>query len=65
MNEITERTRLPLSLIILILSLAFGVGAAWSQIADLKMKQDTYTSIVLNIDRRLSNIEGKLGVKSE
>lgn len=65
MSEINERTRLPLSLIFTIIGLAFSVGVAWAQISDVKMKQDAYMTLLQNIDRRLSNIEGKLEVREQ
>lgn len=70
MRSITERTMLPLSLII-----SLGGGIAWftslyslsesnsERIAELTKKQEYYLQFIQTIDRRLSRIEGKLGVK--
>lgn len=65
MTEIDEKTKIPISLLVTIVTLAFGVGIAWAQISELRSKQETYMDIEQKIDRRLSRIEGKLGVISE
>lgn len=57
-SEVTENTRIPVSLVAALGALVFWVGVAWAQIADLKEKM----TVVQSIDNRLSRIEGKLGL---
>lgn len=61
MGEVNEKTKVPLSLLIVILGATFSVGVAWAQLAEIRAKQDRYTAALENIDQRLSNIEGRLG----
>lgn len=60
-KAISEHSRITLSLCIVVLGLSFSVGIAWAKIAELEKRTDVLTSI----DRRLSRIEGKLGVPFE
>lgn len=61
MATFSESSKLTVGLTIAILTVAFWVGVTWSQVQDLRQKVDLFQSI----DRRLSRIEGKLGVNQE
>lgn len=55
---LSEKSKITIGLCITVLSLAFSMGIAWAQISELKDK----ITVIESIDRRLSRIEGKLGV---
>jgi hypothetical protein len=69
MKEITEKTLIPISLVVVIIG-----GVAWftslyskaasleTSLDDVKRTQESYIQYMQRIDHRLSRIEGKLGV---
>lgn len=59
--EISELSKITVGLCITILGLSFWMGVAWAEIGGLKSKM----SLLDSIDRRLSRIEGKLGVPEQ
>lgn len=59
---LTEKSRITLGLAVILITLAFSMGIAYSQIADLRLEQFNYRNTVERIDKRLSRIEGHLGV---
>jgi len=61
-NEISEKTLIPVSLVIIGLSAAVYIVEMHSTISSLKEQQSQYYNTVRHIDERLSRIEGKLGV---
>ena len=72
MNKITENTLIPVSLVILLLGGIVWLTSIYAQASQaaeavkaLTFKQEDYNRLIENIDRRLSRIEGKLGVRSE
>lgn len=60
-NEITEKTLVPISIVIMLLGGAAFVTKAYGELEDLKDERETYQKQLLKIDERLSRIEGKLG----
>lgn len=67
MKAITEKTLIPLSLVMTLIggvfwltSIYFEAKAANSSITEIKQKQDSYTETLNSIDKRLSRIEGFL-----
>lgn len=72
LSAITENTLLPLSLVFVLIG-----GIAWltnlnaqtlensRNIQELLRKQEEYNTTLARIDRRLSHIEGKMGVQTD
>lgn len=68
-SKITESTLIPLSLVITLAGGIFWLTVMHSEsqansraLQALEAKQDKYLETVQKIDRRLANIEGRLGV---
>lgn len=64
---VSEKTLLPISLIISIIGATLWIGELSSdskaQAKDINRLDNIYTNTITSIDRRLSNIEGRLGVQ--
>lgn len=72
MKEITEKTLIPISLMITIVLVAIWVSEVKSSadsskadIQELKLEQRDRNKTLRSIDERLSRIEGRLGVKKD
>ena len=69
---LNEKTLLPISLVVILLGGVFWLSTVFAQVRvnadrlkELREDQKLYLKTVQKIDRRLSNIEGGLGIKSK
>jgi hypothetical protein len=62
MRQITEKTLLPLSLVIVLLSLAVWLSDLSSRANATSKVLDAHLEAVYKIDRRLARIEGRLKI---
>lgn len=68
---ISEKSLIPLSLLFIVMTAVSGITLVYAQVQadkqellNLRKQQDDYARVVISIDKRLSRIEGSLGVKS-
>lgn len=60
-NSFSEKSRVTIGLALGFVSLAFWVGLAWGQLADVKQK----ITVLDEMNQRLARIEGKLDRATE
>lgn len=72
MKEITEKTLIPISFIAVAAGAIFWLTSLYSEVkanakelAQITAQQVDYVSTVQMIDRRLSRIEGKIGIPTK
>ena len=68
LNELTEKTMIPIGLVIIIASIVFWLGQlSEDSVAhgkDIRKLEEIYDHTIVSIDERLSHIEGQLDVSS-
>lgn len=62
LERITSDTLVPVSVLAVLAGGVFWLSAMYSQVQANSKSLETYNATVGNIDKRLSRIEGKLGV---